>query len=658
MAALATALLSDSPRWFGLTRRLFYSGPYLLQAYAAQILVMCALACFAAALWGRRSPLRWHPVLALVLGLLAWTCLTTALSPSPASAVLGYSMNSQGLLSRIVATAALMLAASLVDGTSRIRISVRAIGLVGGISAAIGLLQVLGFDVLGSLSGWGWGRSYGTLGNPDMFGGFIMIPIFASVGAAMSEKAPVWRAAMWVSAALCAAAAVTSYSRAAWLGIAVGSVVLALLTARSHLRVDRRLVLAGAIFVLAVGLLIALRPATPGGAIDVPSRLATAVSPTDPDSAMRLEIWASATRAVVRRPIRGYGPDTMVIATSPVLSRHFASIADPGTVMESAHSLPLQVLSDLGVPGFLLWATLLVAVAVMSFRTTTSGPERSTNMRFVLAGLWTGCAAYLADSLFTPSSPAGTLCFFYVLGLLLAPSLTGHMLAARRPRRAIAGIGVTVAAAGVVLAFVFLVADMRAGVARDQTLAGSFRDSAAASAVALNPLSVDYAVVYGSTLVGDAERLSEQKADPALVRQRFEAALSQASRTVALEPTNQRRRTFLADVLLVGSRHVDPALRAQALSEFMLAAEMSPNDLQTRYVYAQALEPVRARPVLEAILRLRPGSGTVATALARLHLLEGNIAAARQVMGAALAASPSVKDRKVLEGELAATRTR
>ncbi len=652
LAAVATPLLTDGPGWFGSTRGLFQSGPYLLQSYVAQLLVMGALACLAASLWTRQAGLRWNPTMGLVLGLLGWTCLATILSPSPASALLGLTIDSQGLLLRIVATAALLLAVDLVDGTARIRVAARAISVVGAAVATLGILQIAGVPALGASAAAGFGRSFGTLGNPDMFGGFIMLSLFTSFGLAVSEKTRVWRVTMWAASSVCAMAAVTSYSRAAWVGVAVGAVAFALVARKARLPIDRRVVAAVVVVVLAIGGFVALRPSAPGSATDVARRVSSAVSLTAPDTAARLRIWGTALSAVARRPIQGYGPDTMVLASEPVRTAALSRLVDPRLVMESAHSIALQTLSDLGIPGFLLWAAMLTTVAVVSWRSMLRAPEGSTSSRLLLAGMWASCAAFLADSLFTPSSVAGTLTLAVLLGLLLAPSATDSVVRARGPRRALAGALGALAVAGIVVSVPFLVADMQAAVANDRAVPEGRRIEAGASAVRLNPVSVEYAVVNASALFDAVDARAKAGTDPAGKRAYFDASLANARRAVALEPTNQRRRSFLASILLAGAAYVDKGFYTQALSESTLAVTMSPNDLATQTTFARILrsvEPAQARSVLRMVLSRRPDYAAAAIALSELDISVGDRSGARRVLSAALAATSDPADRADLE---------
>ncbi len=654
LAALVTPLLTDSPGWFGLSRPFFRSGLYIFQAYAAQALVMGSLACFAVTMWRGKSAVRWDPALGLVLGLLGWTVVTTVLSPSPASAMLGFVDNSQGLLSRIVTTAALLLTVELVNRTDRIRTAARVIGLVGSVAAIVGLLQVAGVNPLGAQAVWGSGRSFGTLGNPDMFGGFIMFALFASLGVALSEKSAPWRVAMGTAAAACAASAVTSYSRAAWIGLIVGALAFAFLVWRSRARFDRRLLTAVVLVVLVVGAAAALRPAAPGAATDVSSRLTSMVSTSDPNTSARLEMWATALRAIVRRPIQGYGPDTMVLASEPVRSARWTKIVGPDQIIDSAHNVPIQTMSDLGVPGFLLWVAMLAAVAIVSFRTITRGSESAGPVQVVLAGLWAACAAHLADSLFTPSSVAGTLCLFCVLGLLLAPSAKRRSLGGARSRCAMAASLVALAVVGACVAVVFLAADLQASVSRSASVPLARRIEAGAEAVRLNPLSADYADIYSSALAHKVQALGETGTDPAGTRATFAAALAEAQRALTIQPTDQRRRSFLARILVAASRSIDRSLSGRALEEAAAATRMSPNDLQTRYFYATALDPARARPVFESIIRERPDYALAAIGLSTLDVKAGDKDAARNVLRAALAASKDPIGRTNLERALAA----
>ena len=99
----------------------------------------------------------------------------------------------------------------------------RVAALTAGVSAGYGLLQTLGFDPFRwTVIDWGAFRSFGTLGNPDMFGAYLVLALPLTVGLALSERDPRWKTAARVAFVLVGTAIFTSLTRAAWIGGVAG----------------------------------------------------------------------------------------------------------------------------------------------------------------------------------------------------------------------------------------------------------------------------------------------------------------------------------------------------------------------------------------------------------------------------------------------------
>ncbi len=655
VALVIAPLVADDWRFLHLPRAMFEAGSQLGQAFVGQAFVMVAVALAACALALGARAVRWHPAMRWVVGLLGWSVVATATAPRPFGAFIGYPPNSQGLLAHFVYFFAFVLTVSLTDSALRIRWMMRVLALVGGGVSIVGLLQTVGFDPLGGSTPWGVSRSYGTLGNPDMMGGFLVFVLFVAIGVALTEDSARWRIPAWASAALCAAATVTTYSRAAWLGVLVGFAVLAILAQRLRLPVDRRIILSVMAIMLVAAVAVSLRPTTRGGATDVGNRLTSAVSVTDPNSAARLEVWSLLLEAAAQRPITGYGPESITLMTEPIRSVGSTSTAAPDIVWGAAHNIPLQMLSDLGIPGLLLWLGVFASVAVTSMRRLSGWGDRAPGARVALALVWCGVAAYLADSLFTPSSFVATLYVWCALGLLVAPSAATVTAGSPTTWRALAVGIMAFALAGAIFAVRFLAADVQASLGYDKRLTPARRVVAGDAAVALNPLSSRYAVIDASALGDRTDELANAGAPRAEIAAVFDRALVEAQRAVQLDAGGAHARTFLANVLLVGANRVDEGFRPRALAEAEAAARQAPTDTATLYTYAvvlRSVDPGRARAELRRILKARPGYVQAAIELSQIEIEAKDFGAARLVLSKAAAAAEDSAGRAELEQAL------
>jgi hypothetical protein len=144
---------------------------------------------------------------------------------------------------------------------------------------------------------------------------------------------------------------------------------------------------------------------------DIRSRL------TDPGNNGRLDHWRVALDAFDREPLHGTGAGTYGITWAR---------DRPSTLkVEDAHSLYIEQLSELGLPGFLLVVTALVLVLV-GFGRGIRGPQRHVYAALFAAG---GAWALHAGIDWDWEMPAVTLWFWAFGGMALA---TAGARAARR----------------------------------------------------------------------------------------------------------------------------------------------------------------------------------------------------------------------------------
>jgi O-antigen ligase/Flp pilus assembly protein TadD len=73
----------------------------------------------------------------------------------------------------------------------------------------------------------------------------------------------------------------------------------------------------------------------------------------------RLEIWQTALRAVMARPLIGVGPDNFA-AVYPALHDIRSGVLSPGELQNSTHNVFLYVATSAGALGLLAWAAMLV----------------------------------------------------------------------------------------------------------------------------------------------------------------------------------------------------------------------------------------------------------------------------------------------------------
>jgi O-antigen ligase len=654
-------ILVNASLWGG-TESVFYSSSLGVQALTALGLASSSLLLVAAAWalgWDR---LRWHWALWLPVAYLAWATVSTFTSVSPQTAILGQWGRYEGLLAHYTFGVLLFLVAQLADTQARLRILFRVMIVAGGIVSTYGLIQAAGLDPLVWGTSDGVGRSFATLGNPDMFGGFAVLVLFVSLGNALSEKDIRWRVGSYVAATLAVSGAYTSYSRAAWIAVIAGAALGGFAVWRIRPKLSRLDSVLFAALAAVVVLVVAVSAVVPQSGSDtvLARRVRSTVNSADRNTSSRIELWRMALNSIADRPIVGSGPDTFGLVSKSYLSLRLAEQVAPEVIQGTPHNVLLQQGSDLGVIGVVLWLCALLGVAIVSTRWIL-GEAAPVSLRMLLAGAWVACAAFVVDSLFGPSHVVNSAYLWCLLGALLSPLATGVDLDSAARRSGLAAFAALLALSGIVSAATFLVADHYAALAVRSTYAPVERTAAALRAVVLNPLSAAYSNL---AFEAQSDRLSElldsQPRDASAIGKEYSAAVDSAKRTAAIEPTDPRRISALASIILLGADSVDSSLYPQAVTEARRAESVtSPYDLQTKYWLARALfhsgDKETARVKLEEALRIRPDYTQATILLADVDFSSGRKDEARKLLTDALPGANQT-DRVEIEQMLQAIR--
>jgi hypothetical protein len=258
----------------------------------------------------------------------------------------------------------------------------------GAIQASIGLAQfafqrTLGLRDLGELvmrpewpgasvitvSGIPTLRAYGLTQHPNLLGGYLTVAVLIGAGLALSQRAGHWRAIAAIAlTGLNFAGLLVTFSRAAWLGLAVGGLVALGLLARpaSRARVGWRAAVAMLVMLAAVGIIFLmtqwplLRP-----------RLGLSVEGVEIRSVdERSGLEASAWTLIGEHPGLGVGYGNFSIA----LWQRKPPALEAYPIYQPVHRVPLLVRAELGLPGAVLWLVLAVGPWVIIWRRRKSWP--------------------------------------------------------------------------------------------------------------------------------------------------------------------------------------------------------------------------------------------------------------------------------------------
>jgi O-antigen ligase len=211
------------------------------------------------------------------------------------------------------------------------------------VSATLSALFGLGLYVA---KGAGWpARAHGAVGHYMTFGGQLLLFVSVAAGVGVLERSWRWRCGALLAALAGTAALAATYTRSAWIGLAV-----ALATLLGLIRPRWLPALA-----VALGLALLLAPAS------YRARALSAIVPHDASNLERTYMWQGGLAMFRDHPLTGVGLEDL----KPVYDRY-----RPPQARERAghlHSVPVQIAASMGLAGLaafvLLYGSLFVAAA-------------------------------------------------------------------------------------------------------------------------------------------------------------------------------------------------------------------------------------------------------------------------------------------------------
>ncbi|MBU2602632.1 MAG: O-antigen ligase family protein [Actinobacteria bacterium] len=357
---------------------------------------------------------------ALAAAFLALGLASVATASSVATAVLGTYNQGTGWLFWAAAVGGFFaLRRSRLDGRLRRALL---IGLVasGVVVAALAVLQAAHWEPLRFRLGFRVdGRAGSTLGNPLYSGAFLALAAILSLDLARRAHSGVGTALAAGAAALIVLGLGVSWSRGAWLALAMGAVVWAgsaLLDSESGSRARvASLFVALAGWSLIVGLLVvpALAPAR---GVGVGAQGQEAAIEAGSSVETRLLMWGIAAEAALDRPLLGWGPNNYRFGAQQHMTAEKLEL-EPLTRDADAHSLFLEIAATWGIPAAVVLLGWFVTMGLALFR------RRFEEDGAAAAGV---LAAFLAGSLTMPQNLVVTPVALVVVGLALAGAAGGR----------------------------------------------------------------------------------------------------------------------------------------------------------------------------------------------------------------------------------------
>lgn len=342
--------------------------------------------------WCLQQPARPVGAVGRVLLLfLAVAVVATGFSPVPLAAATG--------LGKLVAyLAAWALAARLLRQVPGWWNPVLAALLLGAMAESVLALRQLSAGVE-ALATWsdaaylsaGTTRIYGSLGNPNLLGGYLVPVVPLAVGAALHWRRPMGRVFAVATAVLATLAVFYSYSRGAWLGLAAALGCLLFLHAVVWLRRRRWRWLLPLLLVVAVTVALAALSLDP-----LQTRLASLFAGrADSSTNFRMNVWAAAWRMVQDRPWLGIGP-----GHGP-FNRIYPLYQQPLFNALSAYSMPLELAVEMGLAGVIAGLAVVWTALRRGWHSVIDGAAATDWPRWSATAAVVGLMAHgLVDTIF------------------------------------------------------------------------------------------------------------------------------------------------------------------------------------------------------------------------------------------------------------------
>jgi putative inorganic carbon (hco3(-)) transporter len=310
----------------------------------------------------RRSPV--IPALWPLLAFMAWILLVVFISPDTAK---GLAITKKFYLLFLVA-----IVPFIVHGEGKLAWIYRAVFLFAIASATCGLLQYIANPNRNLMD-----RISGFMGHWMTLAGLLML-VFMMLSAYalfLGIKKHAW---VLPAAGIIISALLLSQTRNAWMGLAAGIIALILLR-RPRILFFSPLVLL-LFFVAAPEM--------------VQQRILTGLDPTDPNTRNRIELFTTAIAMVKDNPVFGVGPKNVGEAALQYRSsRDF-----PDWMYQHMHNNFLQVASETGIPGLILWIWFMFRLAwdALTCHRHAAGPSPPAGARFRQEALMASAAALSA----------------------------------------------------------------------------------------------------------------------------------------------------------------------------------------------------------------------------------------------------------------------
>ncbi len=324
--------------------------------------------------------------------------LATAYSIDPAWSVAGAPRRHEGLLS-LIAYALTSAGTLIVVARAGPRVWHGAAVLGGTLVAVYGVAQYFGVEwLVRDAVRVNWWQAFSTTGNANFLGAYMVMMTPLAAAAVLTARRPAAMVLSACSLGLVVLAALCTYSRAAWLGLTVavavfGGTLLWRGRGAFHEPLGRPR-LRGAL-----GLLVVLAAVffVPGGPFAVPradwsaaDRARTAIQFAAPAAGFRQRVylWHHALALLRRRPLTGYGPETLTLVLSQEWDAERVHLfGERPARIDKAHNDTVDMAMSIGLIGLTGFGWVLVTAVRRGWTALAAGGAEQVAAAACLAAI-------------------------------------------------------------------------------------------------------------------------------------------------------------------------------------------------------------------------------------------------------------------------------
>jgi len=351
------------------------------------------------------KPIAWHPLQFLILLFLFWAIASLYWSVDRGSSLLS--------ITQLVSLILLVMLATQLSSEMIQRYLLPVALISASLAALIGIAQHLGFNPLSLRQAE---PPASTFLNRNYAANYLDLLVPVALVILLSQPRPTRPLALLgaITFATGMGFLIVSHSRGSWLGLLVAAIAL---TVTCTVRPDLRKLLLDAgrrhRYALVISLLVMVSLSFTSSQVlserSLERKVETITSFT-PDHSIqtRLDTYLNTAAGFIDHPLLGIGYGAFASGFSPyVAAVRPVQIVNQNYIMPYAHSDPLQMFFELGLPGGLLSIVIYLLVILMAWKiaiSTASTSLRLTGLGLMLALLASGAHAMVDFPLHLPTS--------------------------------------------------------------------------------------------------------------------------------------------------------------------------------------------------------------------------------------------------------------